>query len=398
MVYSGFTVSYSGFVNSETVSVLVGSLTYSGTATTGTNAGTYVITPGGLTAINYTISFVNGQLTINKVALTATAANKSKVYNGLVFTQFTVTYSGFVNNETAGVLTGNVSFSGTATTAINTGTYIITPGGQSSGNYTITFADGQLTITKANLTLTADNKSRIYQAQNPVLTFSASGFASGETQTVLDAQPTLQTTAVVDSPVGSYPITISGGSDNNYSLILVAGTLTIDKMPQTITFTAVPERLLVTDTYTLIAASSSGLTVLFSGSDALLATVTGNLLTGVSKGNVRLRAYNAGDANHEAGEVFATVEIYSTHKDIMYLFTPNGDGINDQWELPDLATWGKCDVKVYSRSGKLVFSDADYNNLWEGTSNGSPIPEGAYYFVIKTENEGMVTGTLNVVR
>jgi gliding motility-associated-like protein len=82
----------------------------------------------------------------------------------------------------------------------------------------------------------------------------------------------------------------------------------------------------------------------------------------------------------------------------MHLFTPNNDGFNDLWELPDLVTWGKCDVKVYNRWGKLVFADANYNNLWDGTSNGSPLPEGAYYFVIKTENAGTVTGTVNIVR
>ena len=97
-------------------------------------------------------------------------------------------------------------------------------------------------------------------------------------------------------------------------------------------------------------------------------------------------------------EAFDTVEIYSTHKEIMHLFTPNNDGINDQWELPDLATWGKSEVKVFNRWGKLVFADADYNNLWDGTSNGSPLPEGPYYFVIKTENAGVVKGTLNIVR
>jgi len=82
----------------------------------------------------------------------------------------------------------------------------------------------------------------------------------------------------------------------------------------------------------------------------------------------------------------------------MYLFTPNNDGFNDYWELPDLAAWGKCDVKVYNRWGKMVFSDPNYNNLWDGTSDGNPLPEGAYYFIIKTENAGMKKGTVNIVR
>jgi hypothetical protein len=46
----------------------------------------------------------------------------------------------------------------------------------------------------------------------------------------------------------------------------------------------------------------------------------------------------------------------------------------------------------------MVFSDPDYNNLWDGRSDGNPLPEGPYYFVIKTENAGTVTGTVNIVR
>jgi gliding motility-associated-like protein len=279
------------------------------------------------------------------------------------------------------------------------GTAVITASQNGDGNYNAAPPIPQtLTVSKATLTFTADNKTRIYLDQNPDLTFNISGFVNGETKNVLDVLPSIQTTAVQNSPAGSYPITFSAGSDNNYSFVFIEGTLTVTKSTQTITFTDVPEKLLVKDTYTLVATSSSGLPVLFESSDVTIATVNGNLLTGVSKGDVQIRAYNSGNQNYEAADTTATVEIYSTYKNIMYLFTPNNDGFNDYWELPDLAAWGKCDVKVYNRWGKMVFSDPNYNNLWDGTSDGNPLPEGAYYFIIKTENAGMKKGTVNIVR
>jgi gliding motility-associated-like protein len=232
----------------------------------------------------------------------------------------------------------------------------------------------------------------------PDLTYTITGIVNGETQPVLDNLPVIQTAATPDSPSSIYPITISGGSDNNYNYIYVAGTLAVTKLQQSITFTAVPEKLLAGDTYNLVASSTSGLDILFESSDPLLATITGDQLTGVSKGNIQIRAYQEGDDNYYAAEAFATIEIYSTHKDIMYLFTPNNDGINDLWELPLLSTWGKCDVKVYNRWGKLVFANPDYNNDWNGTTSGVAVPEGPYYFIIKTENEGVVKGTVNIVR
>jgi gliding motility-associated-like protein len=63
-----------------------------------------------------------------------------------------------------------------------------------------------------------------------------------------------------------------------------------------------------------------------------------------------------------------------------------------------LSTWGNCEVKVYNRWGKLVYDNKNYNNTWDGTSGGNPVPEGPYYFVIKTENSGVVKGTVNIVR
>ncbi|MBN2654578.1 MAG: filamentous hemagglutinin N-terminal domain-containing protein [Nitrospirae bacterium] len=71
LAYSGGNgVTYSGFVNSETSAVLGGLLSYGGTSQGAVNAGTYAITPGGLTSSNYTLSFVDGVLTISDAAFT----------------------------------------------------------------------------------------------------------------------------------------------------------------------------------------------------------------------------------------------------------------------------------------------------------------------------------------
>ncbi len=75
-------VSYSGFANGETSSVLSGTLAYGGTAQGAVNAGSYTIVPAGLTSGNYAITFNNGVLTI-VAPLTATANAAAKAYGGL---------------------------------------------------------------------------------------------------------------------------------------------------------------------------------------------------------------------------------------------------------------------------------------------------------------------------
>jgi gliding motility-associated-like protein len=255
-----------------------------------------------------------------------------------------------------------------------------------------------ITVTIAHLTITADNKSKPYLSANPALTFTCSGFVYGETVAVLDTPPVASTAAAAGSPAGDYAITISGGNDNCYDITYVTGILTITMIPQTITFISYPDKLLVTETFELVAVATSGLPVSFESKDLEVARVTGSTLTGISRGNANIRAWQQGDENYYAAEDEITVEVISTHENIMYLFTPNNDGFNDYWEIPELDTYGKCDARVYNRLGKLVFSSTDYQNEWDGTSNGVKLPSAAYYFILKTETAGTITGTVNIVR
>ncbi len=256
----------------------------------------------------------------------------------------------------------------------------------------------ELTVTKAQLTIASQNKSRHFNSVNPELNLTFSGFVYGEDVTVLDILPSISTDATVSSPAGDYAIIVSGGEDDCYDFIYVAGTLTVMKIDQTITFTSYPDKLLVNKDFELSAVATSSLPVLFESEDLQIARVTGTTLTGLSSGNVIVRAWQPGNENYNPAEAEISVEILSTHKNILHLFTPNNDGFNDLWEIPDLESYGKCDVKIYNRWGKLVFSSPDYHNEWDGSSDGVSLPPAAYYFIIKTEMAGTITGTINLVR
>jgi gliding motility-associated-like protein len=389
---SGLSVSYT--------SSNMAAATVTGNSVHIVGAGTTVITASqaGNSQWNPAIS-VPQTLIVNKANQTITFSSLPvKTYGDADFTVSATASSGlsvsFASNDPAvATVAGNLVH------ITGGGSAMITASQPGNTNYNAAPDVPQtLTVNKSDLTFTADNKTKEFLAALPVFTFTISGFVNGDGQSALYDLPSGQSTATQDSPVGDYPITLSGGSDNSYNYLYVEGTLTITKIAQTITFTDYPERLLVQDNYNLTATSTAGLTVLFESTDNNIATVSGNRLTGVEKGNVQIRAYNEGDENYDAAETFITVEIYSAFRDIMYLFTPNNDGFNDLWELPELASWGRCDVRVFNRWGKLVFTDDDYNNTWNGLSDGNPVPEGAYYFIIKTANAGTVKGTVNIIR
>jgi gliding motility-associated-like protein len=55
-------------------------------------------------------------------------------------------------------------------------------------------------------------------------------------------------------------------------------------------------------------------------------------------------------------------------------FSPNGDGINDVWNIEELQMYTDCELVVFNRYGAEVFRTKGYNKKWDGTVNGSHFP------------------------
>src|SRR5207237_6120006 len=101
-------------------------------------------------------------------------------------------------------------------------------GAVAGGNFTISYANGSLTVTAAVLMVTADDKTKAYGTSNPLLTVRYSGFVSGDTEANLTTPPTVSTTATTASGVGTYSITASGAvAGGNYTISYANGSLTV---------------------------------------------------------------------------------------------------------------------------------------------------------------------------
>ena len=228
------TISYSGFVNGDTSVVLDDLPTASTSATIDSDAGTYPITLSGGADEDYALTLENGKLTITPGNLRISADDKSKVY-GADLPELTASFFGFVNGDGPSDLDTPVRPATTASAASAVGGYPITASEAKDANYAIVFEDGELEVTKALLTATADNQSRKYGEDNPELTITYSGFVNGDTESDINVLPIAATSAITTSLVGSYPITLSGGEDNNYDLDRNPGNLTVDPAKLTVT-------------------------------------------------------------------------------------------------------------------------------------------------------------------
>lgn len=80
-------------------------------------------------------------------------------------------------------------------------------------------------------------------------------------------------------------------------------------------------------------------------------------------------------------------------------FSPNGDGINENWIIEYLDTYPNCRVQVFTRTGQKVFESRGYGIPWNGTSKGKILPVDTYYYIIEPENgRKPITGFVTIIK
>lgn len=175
------------------------------------------ITPAYFPDVSFTI-------TVSKPStITITAKSYSREYGDANPT--------FEYTVTGGSITGTPKLNCTATKTSDVGSYTITvEKGTVQGD--VKLVNGTLTVTKAPLTVKANDCERYVGEDNPTFTLSYSGWKNSQNESVLTTKPTATCSATKNSPAGTYPIKVSGGSAKNYSFKYVEGTLMVIEASQ----------------------------------------------------------------------------------------------------------------------------------------------------------------------
>ncbi len=79
-------------------------------------------------------------------------------------------------------------------------------------------------------------------------------------------------------------------------------------------------------------------------------------------------------------------------------FSPNGDGMNDTWEIFSIAGNPDVIVEIYNRWGELIYYSKGYPEPWNGTYRDKSVLEGTYPYIVRLDNETVLRGTILVVR
>jgi gliding motility-associated-like protein len=157
------------------------------------------------------------------------------------------------------------------------------------------------TVTPAPLIIIADDKTKGMNMPNPTLTITYTGFVNNDSDNNLTAQPQISTTATINSAPGEYPITVTSAASTNYNITYQSGTLSVNSIA------------------------------------------------------------------------------------IVNTFTPNGDGVNDTWQIKNIHDYPNSTVEIFNRNGSRVFYSINYPIAWDGKYNGSELPSGTYYYVIRPD-------------
>ncbi len=224
-----FTGSVTGVKNGDNITAAFGC-----SATSNSPAGTYPITPTLVDPndreTNYTVSLVNGTLTVNSVTLTMTWSNPASIIYGAPL--------GASQLDATANVPGSFAYSPTNGTVLNSGTnglsVVFTP--TDTVDYSNATNIVNLVVSPASLTVTAANTNRVYGQGNPAFAGTIVGVTNGDNIT-----PAFSCSATASSPVGSYVITSSltdpQDRRTNYSVSLVNGTLTVSQAIPAIVWT-----------------------------------------------------------------------------------------------------------------------------------------------------------------
>jgi len=248
------TYTYTGLVNSQSSATFTGAL--STTAMSTSSVATYAISQGNLAATgNYAITgYTPAYVTITPAALTITANNQNTTYGAaLNLGNSAFTVAGLVNGNSIAnvnlVQGGNSTVSGSQAAGTYSGSNGIVASSATAGsnttlsNYNITYLPGTLTITPATLTITANNQSTTYGS--PLLlgtsAFTSSGLVNNDVINAVTLTQGGNSTVAATQNAGTYSNTngiigssASGAGLNNYSIVYVPGTLTVNKAVLTV--------------------------------------------------------------------------------------------------------------------------------------------------------------------
>lgn len=328
--------------------------------------------------------------------------------------------------------TAVATISGTTVTIVGAGSATITATQAANGNYNSATTTTTITVSKATPTIAAMANSTKNYGDASFTIASPTSNSTGAITLISSntAVATISGNTVTIVGAGDAIITATQAADANFNSGSVTATLTVNKLtPVLSNFNAITK---TTDSapFTLTAPTSSAGTgaITYTSSNSAVATVTGNTVTITGAGTTIITATQAADSNYNSQSITLNLtvsqvqsqisdkdsdgvsnaldncpEISNTDQadrdhdglgdvcdtiilNVQQAFTPNGDGLNDNWVVYNIENHPGSIVRVFNTTGKQVFYAVNYQNDWSGET----LPSGSYMFQIDLGGDGTI--------
>jgi len=122
-----------------------------------------------------------------------------------------------------------------------------------------------------------------------------------------------------------------------------------------------------------------------------------NYIENLIQGTYLITVIDANECTKTAGPIILT-DIDEECLKIPNAFTPNGDGVNDYWELENIHLYPNAYIKVFNRWGQILYEGRGTDDYWDGTFNGQHLPTATYLYVIRLyDGSKAKSGTVTIV-
>ncbi|RZM28458.1 MAG: T9SS type B sorting domain-containing protein, partial [Pedobacter sp.] len=333
-------------------------------------------------------------------AVTFTASNGRAPY------VFTYTVNGGAN-QTILASTGNTATLTVPTSTPNTYTYNLVQVADANCSQA---QSGSVTVQIRPLPVAtiAGTNAVCVTGSSPVVTFTGSNgtapyiftYTINGTRNTINSASGTATIAVPTNNAGVYTYVLENVSDVYGSQAQSgAATVTVNALPVIQIGSSKGLTLSKGESLILTAAGGVGNTTyswtgsdIVSGQNSMSATVRPR-----SSGVYTVRVTNASGCSTTEQINITVEEDYKLEAST--IVTPNGDGKNDKFIIKNLDYYPNNTLKIFDKSGRVIYTMKSYANDWDGTLNGSPLAEGTYYYILDLgSNKGNFKGFINILR
>ena len=391
------------------------SITYIGTATagatytwnfdgatvqTGTGAGPYTVAFGTAGIKNITL-----QVTDNGCPASSTATQTVTVEQPPT-ADFSVTPASICQGQVV-----NVAYTGTAPAGSNFawtwgGGTVLT--GSGSGPYTVSFnTAGTINLAVTSGTCNAVTSSKpVTVTPLPDASFTADTLSGCDPLLVRFTSTSQNATSLLwnfgdgntstTSPAvthgftaGSYTVWLRAGNGNCADTSLPK-TVTV-AAPPTAGFSAMPDintpvqLSKATFAFTSVSQGANGYNWFFGDNGTASIANPTHRYNLPGRYTVKLVVSNAAGCTDSISK-FPFIVLPDSALHIPNAFSPNGDGINDIWDIRGLAGYADSRTEIFDRYGQLIFNSTGYAKPWDGKHRNTPAPVGTYYYIITYNN------------